>query len=72
MNVVQPAAMEGDAKLVTPVTMENIADAVIAEGLAGQEEIRAIVEELYDLARNPRTVVSLPRVVQVWGYKPRE
>jgi 2-polyprenyl-3-methyl-5-hydroxy-6-metoxy-1,4-benzoquinol methylase len=72
MNVVQPAAMEGDAKLVTPVTMENIADAVIAEGLADDREVGEIVDELYDFARNPRTVVSLPRVVQVWGYKPRE
>jgi SAM-dependent methyltransferase len=70
MNVVQPAGMEGDAKLVTPVTMENIADAVIAEGLANESEIREIVEELYDFARDPRTVMSLPRVVQAWGHKP--
>jgi SAM-dependent methyltransferase len=70
MNVVQPAAMAGDAKLVTPVTMENIADAVIAEGLADEQEIHEVVDELYEFARSHRTVMSLPRVVQAWGYKP--
>jgi len=70
MNVVQPAGMTGDAKLLGPLTMENIAEAVLAEGLAEQDEIDRIVAEFYDFARNPRTVLSVPRVVQAWGYKP--
>ncbi len=32
MNVVQPAAIEGEVKLINPLTMENIVDSVLAEG----------------------------------------
>jgi SAM-dependent methyltransferase len=70
MNVIQPAAITGEAKVVSPLTMENIADAVRLEGLADDAEIEALVSELYELAADTRTVMSLPRVVQAWGYRP--
>jgi SAM-dependent methyltransferase len=68
MNVVQPAGMEGEVKFISAITLENIADAVLAEGLATREEIDRIVAALYDFARDSRTVVALPRIVQAWGY----
>jgi ubiquinone/menaquinone biosynthesis C-methylase UbiE len=71
MNVVQPAAMSGEVKLMAPLTMENIADAVLAEGLASRAEIDRLVHELYEFARDPDTVVGGPRVVQAWGRRPR-
>ena len=71
MNVVQPAAMSGEVKLMAPLTMENIADAVLAEGLASRAEIDRLVHELYEFARDPDTVVAGPRVVQAWGHRPR-
>jgi ubiquinone/menaquinone biosynthesis C-methylase UbiE len=71
MNVVQSAAMSGEVKLMAPLTMENIADAVLAEGLAVRVELDRIVDELYEFARDPETVVGGPRVVQAWGYRPR-
>lgn len=70
MNVVQPAGMEGDVKLVAPITMESITEAVLAEGLASAAEVAEIVTVLDDVAHDRRTVVSLPRVVQAWGYRP--
>ncbi len=70
MHVVQPAGITGEAKLVTPITMENIADAVRLEELADEAEITQLVTELYALARDARTVLSIPRVVQAWGYRP--
>jgi SAM-dependent methyltransferase len=74
VNVVQPAGMtpeghEGDVKLVSPLTLENIADSAIAEGLTTREEIDAVVDELYRLASDTTTVLALPRVVQAWGYR---
>jgi SAM-dependent methyltransferase len=74
MNVVQPAAMrpdghEGDIKLVTPLTLENIADSSIADGLATSEEIDSVLDELYRLAVDSTTVLALPRIVQTWGYR---
>ncbi|MGE5192986.1 MAG: methyltransferase domain-containing protein, partial [Deltaproteobacteria bacterium] len=70
MNVVQPAGISGEVKLLNPVTMENIADAVVADGLASQAEVEKIIAELYEFARSPRTVVSISRIVQTWGRKP--
>jgi SAM-dependent methyltransferase len=67
MHVVQPAGIEGEVKLVNPLTMENIADSVIAEGLASQAEVDGIIAGLYEFAHSPRTVLSLPRIVQAWG-----
>jgi predicted O-methyltransferase YrrM len=74
VNVVQPTGMtpeghEGDVKLVSPLTLENIADAVIAEGFAARDEIDAVVDELYRLAADTTTVLAIPRMVQAWGYR---
>ena len=67
IQIVQPVAFEGDVKLIDPITMENIAETVIEEGLASREEVNAIVRELYAFANNTETVAGLPRIVQVWG-----
>jgi ubiquinone/menaquinone biosynthesis C-methylase UbiE len=67
MNVVQPAGHEGEVKLVTPITMQNIAPAVLRASLASDEEIGAIIGELYAYARTPGTIGCLPRVFEVWG-----
>jgi SAM-dependent methyltransferase len=69
MNVVQPAGIDGEVKLISPLTMENIADAVLAEGLAPRDEVEQIITALYEFAQDSRTVISLPRVVQAWGYR---
>jgi SAM-dependent methyltransferase len=67
MNVVQPAGIDGEVKLINPITMENVADSVLAEGLATRNEVDKVIAELYELSRDSRTVVSLPRVIQAWG-----
>jgi SAM-dependent methyltransferase len=67
LHVVQPAAMDGEAKLIAPLTMENTAAAMVEQGLAGGDEIARIVAELHAIARDGRSVMSLPRVVQAWG-----
>jgi ubiquinone/menaquinone biosynthesis C-methylase UbiE len=69
MNVVQPAGTEGEVKLLSPLTMENIADAVLAEGLASRAEIDQIVTGLYEFARAPGTVGCAARVVEAWGHR---
>ncbi len=69
LNVVQPAGTDGEVKLIPPLTMENIADAALAEGLASRTEIDQLVAELYEFAHTPGTLGSLPRVVEAWGYQ---
>lgn len=70
MNVAQPIGCEGEVKLMNALTMENIADAVLADELATRDEIDEIVRELYEYAANPMTVAGVPRIVQAWGRKP--
>lgn len=72
MNVELPAGLAGEVKLINPITMETISEAILAEGLATQSEIDGIVADLYAFARNPRTVASTARFVQTWGYRPTE
>jgi SAM-dependent methyltransferase len=68
--VVQPVAIQGEAKLLNPLTMENIAGAVLEDGLASRAEIDDVVRELYVFAADPETLAGSPRVVQTWGRRP--
>jgi SAM-dependent methyltransferase len=68
MNVVQPAGLDREVKLVIPLTMENIVDSVLAEGLASKADLDTLIDELYQFARDLRTVASQPRVIQAWGH----
>jgi len=66
MNVLQQANTD-DVRLLVPLTMESITDAVLTEELATREEIEQVIAELYEFTRNPGSVVSGPRVIEVWG-----
>ena len=68
-QVIHPAHMEGDGKLVSYLTLHRIQEAVRADGLATQEEIDELLTELLAFTEDPRTIVSFPRVVQAWGYR---
>jgi SAM-dependent methyltransferase len=70
VSVVQPIGTQGEIKLLNPITMENIVDTVLQEGLATREEIEEVVRELYGFAADPNTVAGVPRVVQAWGRCP--
>lgn len=69
MNVVQPAGTTGEVKLISPLTMQNIGEAVVAEGLASQTEVDQLVAELYEFTNTPGTVGCMPRVVEAWGWQ---
>ena len=72
MHVVQPMATQGEAKLINPITLENIADAILQDGLATRSEIDALIQELYAFAAAPHTVAGLARVIQAWGRRPTD
>ena len=61
---------EGAVKRVSPLTLENIADAAVAEGVAARSELTALTEELHRLAADPHTLMSAPRIVQVAARRP--
>jgi len=69
MNVVHPAGFDGEVKLIAPITLEAIADAVLAAGLCGADELNQTVDDMYAFAADEGSVLSTPRVMQVWGRK---
>jgi ubiquinone/menaquinone biosynthesis C-methylase UbiE len=69
LNVVQPAHMHGEGKLMAPVTMSRIADALTGERLAIESEVQHILTELNHAAADSETIISLPRILQVWGKR---
>ncbi len=52
-TVVQPAALEGEVKLMPALTLENIKATAIRHGVADADEIDALVDELYAIAARP-------------------
>ncbi len=70
VSVIQPAALDDRLKLLNPVTMEAIAGAVVADGVAAEAEVDGLIDTLYAEARDPRRLTSLPRIVQCWARKP--
>jgi ubiquinone/menaquinone biosynthesis C-methylase UbiE len=71
LGVVQLAATTGEMKLITALTMENIADTVLEAGLASAGEVAQVVAELYEFAASPDTLLSSPRFVEAWGQRTR-
>src|SRR5262245_9468570 len=69
LNVIQPAHVHGEGKLMAPFTMSRISDALIDEGLATETEVQQILTELNRVAADSETLVSLPRIFQVWGKR---
>ena len=69
-SIAHPVGLEGDVKLLAPLTIENIKAMAVKLGVATADEVDAVVDELYALARDPRVLVSIPHIVQAWGEKP--
>jgi hypothetical protein len=59
--------MDGEAKHIHQITLENIAPAAFTAGLASEGEIDAMSAELDDFAQNSETIISFPRIFQVWA-----
>lgn len=69
IHIVQPVFLSGESKLMTSITMENIADAVISDRLATRAEIDEVIQKLREFSKNPKTLISFPRIFQVWGRR---
>jgi SAM-dependent methyltransferase len=68
-GLVQPTALSGETKLIPLLTMQSIADAVVAGGHASANEVTAVVDELAALAADSTTLIGLPRIFQAWGRR---
>src|SRR5450432_4130581 len=69
LSVVQRVHRTGEAKMLPHSTVEATADAIVSEGIATAEEVRAALESLVDYAADPHTVVGSPRTFQAWSRR---
>lgn len=69
LSVIQPTHIHGEGKLMAPLTMSRISDALIAERFATEVEVQQILAELNNAVADRKTVMSLPRIFQVWGKR---
>lgn len=70
VDVLLPVLRTPDDIRAHACTMEAIAQPVLAQGLATEHEIAAVVEQLHQFADTPGVVATLPRVVQVSARAP--
>jgi hypothetical protein len=69
-RVVQVADLEGESKVMPALTLEGIRATAVRHGVATDDELDRLVDDLYALARDPTTYVANPRMVQVVATKP--
>jgi SAM-dependent methyltransferase len=67
VTLVQPCHYDHEGKSLHLSTLLNIADAVVAERLAGRAELDRAAAELAAFTADPNTLLTLPRVFQACG-----
>jgi len=69
VNVIQPTFSSGEGKQLAVLTLTNIAESLLEENLVTEPELQSAIDELARFTEDPRTLMSLPRVFQVWGRR---
>lgn len=67
ISEVHPLGRERDIKLTSALTLNGIADSVVADGLVSADLLASAIDELHRLADDMTTVMSTPRIVQICG-----
>jgi ubiquinone/menaquinone biosynthesis C-methylase UbiE len=61
---------QGEAKALAYLTLDATADAIVAEGVATQDEVTAALASLGRFTDDPRTLICGPRIFQLWARRP--
>jgi hypothetical protein len=69
VNVIQPTFASGEGKRIALLTLINIADSLLDEKLVTKPELQSAIDELTRFTDDPQTLVSMPRVFQLYGYR---
>ena len=68
-QLIQPIFLQGESKRIASLTLEHISDSVLQEGLATAAELDALMTELLLFEKRSHSLISLPGIYQVWGYR---
>lgn len=66
-QIIQPAFLAGEGKLMAEITFEGISNALLEEGLVSPEEVQQILTGLVQFRQRNDSIMSLPRIFQVSG-----
>ena len=69
VNVIQPLFASGEGKRISLLTLINIGDSLLADGMVTDRELQSIVDDLERYTDDPRTLICLPRLFHVWGRR---
>ena len=69
VRLLQGVNAGGDAKAMPLLTLEAIADSIVRSGLANAGEVTAATEDLRAFTTRPDTLISDPRIFQVWARR---
>lgn len=69
VNIVQPTFTSGEGKQIAVLTLTNIAHSLLQEKLVTEPELQSAIDDLTRFTDDPRTLVSLARVFQLWGRR---
>jgi hypothetical protein len=69
VTVAHPSDVDGDVKLLNALTMQNIAEAVLSDGLATRDEVKQLVAALNACTQDRVTFASVTRTIQIWGRR---
>jgi ubiquinone/menaquinone biosynthesis C-methylase UbiE len=69
LNIIYPEDKEGSMKEISVLTMIGISEAVLAEKLIDESELRTLISEIERYTQDQLSIVSGPRVFQVWGHR---
>ena len=69
MNIVQLANVAGETKGLALSTLESTGDAILAEGVATEGDLKVATARLASFTNDPGTVIGSPRIFQVWARR---
>jgi SAM-dependent methyltransferase len=69
LKLVQGVHADDEAKRLPLLTLEATSKPIVSEGLASGEEVRSAMTSLADYTNDPTTLVSDPRIFQVWARR---
>ena len=69
LRVALPTFADGDGKRLAVLALTAIRDAVVAAELASASEVDGLIAEIDAYTRDDGSILSLPRIFQVWGRK---
>jgi trans-aconitate methyltransferase len=69
LSIVDPEQEHGSGKDISLLTLIGISEAVLAEKLTQESELRELLSELESYTRDPLSIICGPRVFQVWGRR---